>query len=73
MIDFVGSDVHHQKHIDAFSGKIVIKEMIPLNHLRLTLFLILKNLVTNTYYSKGMSPVRIRANQCLLHKLITNE
>ena len=30
MIDFVGSDVHHQKHIDAFSGKIVIKEMIPL-------------------------------------------
>jgi tyrosine-protein phosphatase YwqE len=30
MIDFVGSDVHHQKHIDAFSGKIVIKEMTPL-------------------------------------------
>ena len=25
MIDFVGSDVHHQKHVDAFSEKIVLK------------------------------------------------
>jgi tyrosine-protein phosphatase YwqE len=30
MIDFVGSDVHHQKHVEAFSGKIIIKEMTPL-------------------------------------------
>jgi tyrosine-protein phosphatase YwqE len=27
MIDFVGSDVHHKKHIDAFSNKIEIKEI----------------------------------------------
>ncbi len=26
MIDFVGSDVHHQKHIDAFSQRIMLKE-----------------------------------------------
>jgi tyrosine-protein phosphatase YwqE len=26
LIDFVGSDVHHQKHIDAFSRKILIKD-----------------------------------------------
>lgn len=30
MIDFVGSDVHHQKHIAAFQQKIVIKEMASL-------------------------------------------
>lgn len=30
LIDFVGSDVHHQKHVDAFSGKILLKEMAPL-------------------------------------------
>lgn len=30
LIDFVGSDVHHQKHVDAFSGKVIIKEMAPL-------------------------------------------
>jgi len=30
MIDFVGSDVHHQKHLDAFSGNIIIKEIAPL-------------------------------------------
>lgn len=30
LIDFVGSDVHHQKHIDAFRGKLLIKEMAPL-------------------------------------------
>ena len=30
MIDFVGSDVHHQKHIDAFSGNVILKEMTPL-------------------------------------------
>ncbi len=29
-IDFVGSDVHHKNHVDAFNGKIVIKEMAPL-------------------------------------------
>jgi protein-tyrosine phosphatase len=27
MIDFVGSDVHHQKHVDSFSNKIVIKNL----------------------------------------------
>ena len=27
MVDFVGSDVHHKKHIDAFSNKIEIKEI----------------------------------------------
>ena len=30
MIDFVGSDVHHQKHIDAFSLRILIKETTAL-------------------------------------------
>ena len=30
MIDFVGSDVHHQNHIDAFSKKILIKDVTPL-------------------------------------------
>jgi tyrosine-protein phosphatase YwqE len=28
--DFVGSDIHHQNHIDAFSRKINIKNMAPL-------------------------------------------
>lgn len=30
MIDFVGSDVHHQKHIASFNGTIILKEMAPL-------------------------------------------
>lgn len=30
MIDFSGSDVHHQNHIDAFSQKVKIKEVEPL-------------------------------------------
>ncbi len=30
MIDFVGSDVHHQKHIDAFSHRIILKETTAL-------------------------------------------
>lgn len=30
LIDFVGSDVHHQKHIDAFNHKVLLKEMAPL-------------------------------------------
>lgn len=29
-IDFVGSDVHHQKHIEAFNKEIILKEMTPL-------------------------------------------
>ncbi|UPQ79273.1 histidinol phosphatase [Flavobacterium azooxidireducens] len=30
LIDFVGSDIHNQRHIDALSGKLIIKEMAPL-------------------------------------------
>jgi tyrosine-protein phosphatase YwqE len=30
MIDFVGSDVHHQNHLDAFSKKTLIKDVNPL-------------------------------------------
>lgn len=30
MIDFVGSDVHHQKHIDSFEKKLLIKNPLPL-------------------------------------------
>lgn len=30
MIDFVGSDLHHYKHLAAFSQKVGIKEMAPL-------------------------------------------
>lgn len=30
VIDFVGSDVHHQKHVNAFNSNIVVKEMAPL-------------------------------------------
>lgn len=30
MIDFVGSDLHHGKHLAAFSNKIVLKETTPL-------------------------------------------
>lgn len=30
MIDFVGSDLHHSKHLDAFSNKTVIKDITPL-------------------------------------------
>ena len=29
MIDFVGSDVHHKKHIEAFSNKVDIKDLTP--------------------------------------------
>jgi protein-tyrosine phosphatase len=29
-IDFVGSDVHHKKHIDSFNNKILIKDLQPL-------------------------------------------
>ena len=32
MIDFVGSDVHHQKHIDAFSQRIILKEATALRN-----------------------------------------
>lgn len=31
LIDYVGSDVHHKKHIEAFSAKILIKDAMPLN------------------------------------------
>ena len=31
MIDFVGSDVHHQKHIDALSKRIITKDAVALN------------------------------------------
>jgi protein-tyrosine phosphatase len=30
MYDIVGSDVHHKKHIDAFSNKLIIKEIASL-------------------------------------------
>lgn len=30
MIDYVGSDVHHNKHIDAFNNKVDIKDLNPL-------------------------------------------
>lgn len=30
MIDFVGSDVHHKKHIEAFDNKITLKDLTPL-------------------------------------------
>lgn len=30
MIDYVGSDVHHQKHLEGFSKKILIKDLAPL-------------------------------------------
>ena len=30
MIDYVGSDVHHQKHIDGFYKKISFKDIAPL-------------------------------------------
>lgn len=30
MINFVGSDVHHSKHIKAFDGKVKIKDITPL-------------------------------------------
>ena len=32
MIDFVGSDVHHQKHIDGFYKKILFKDIDPLKN-----------------------------------------
>lgn len=30
LIDFASSDTHHQKHIDAFEGKVLIKDIKPL-------------------------------------------
>jgi tyrosine-protein phosphatase YwqE len=30
MIDFTSSDTHHQKHIDAFSSKVLLKDLKPL-------------------------------------------
>jgi tyrosine-protein phosphatase YwqE len=30
MIDYVGSDVHHVKHIDAFSNRVLLKDVVPL-------------------------------------------
>ena len=30
LIDYVGSDVHHQNHINGFSKKILIKDLLPL-------------------------------------------
>jgi tyrosine-protein phosphatase YwqE len=30
LIDFVGSDVHHSKHIESFSNKILFKDLQPL-------------------------------------------
>ncbi|PWA04033.1 tyrosine-protein phosphatase [Flavobacterium psychrotolerans] len=30
MIDFVGSDVHHQNHVNGFSKRILIKDTLPL-------------------------------------------
>jgi tyrosine-protein phosphatase YwqE len=30
LIDFVGSDVHHNKHIESFSNKILVKDLQPL-------------------------------------------
>ena len=30
LIDFVGSDVHHKKHIESFENKILIKDLQPL-------------------------------------------
>lgn len=30
MIDYVGSDVHHSKHIEAFNNKVDMKDLIPL-------------------------------------------
>jgi tyrosine-protein phosphatase YwqE len=30
MIDFVGSDAHHMKHVESFNKKIVLKNLDPL-------------------------------------------
>ena len=32
MIDFTGSDVHHQKHVDSFSKKVEMKDLKPLTN-----------------------------------------
>lgn len=32
LIDFVGSDVHHEKHIDSFSNRILFKDIQPLKN-----------------------------------------
>jgi tyrosine-protein phosphatase YwqE len=30
MIDFVGSDVHHQNHVKAFDSRVLLKDLQPL-------------------------------------------
>jgi hypothetical protein len=30
MIDFTGTDLHHQKHLDALSRRVLIKDVVPL-------------------------------------------
>jgi len=30
LIDFVGSDIHHAKHIEAFSNRVILKDLAPL-------------------------------------------
>jgi protein-tyrosine phosphatase len=30
MIDFVGTDAHHEKHIKAFEGRVLVKNLNPL-------------------------------------------
>ncbi|TGD57208.1 tyrosine-protein phosphatase [Flavobacterium humi] len=30
LIDFVGSDIHHKKHIEAFNKKVLLKDIVPL-------------------------------------------
>jgi protein-tyrosine phosphatase len=32
MIDFIGSDVHHENHINAFSKKLLVKDLKPLKN-----------------------------------------
>jgi protein-tyrosine phosphatase len=30
LIDYVGSDIHHAKHIEAFSNRVLLKDLVPL-------------------------------------------
>ncbi|MGH2665072.1 tyrosine-protein phosphatase [Flavobacterium sp.] len=30
LIDFVGSDIHHKKHIESFNKKVLLKDLLPL-------------------------------------------
>lgn len=32
MIDFAGSDVHHQKHLDSFEKRVLVKDLAPLQN-----------------------------------------